>query len=208
MRKQKNKRVSIFMFIIKLILIIFIIYSLTIYSLSFDESNLENFNNKSILINSFSNFKLPLDKIVTKANSIQIHKTNNGETYYNIATLKIPSLNIEYPILSETSDTLLNISLTKYFGSNPNEVGNMIILGHNYKNQKFFSKLPKIKIGDTIEITDLSNNTLIYSVYQTDIIEPSNTSCLSQLTNGNTEITLITCYNDDKNRFSVKARVY
>ncbi len=208
MIKQRSKKISIFLSIIKLILIIFIIYSLTMYSLSFDENNLDRFSNKSILINSFTNYKLPLDKIVTKANNIQIHKTKNGETYYNIATLKIPSLDIEYPILSETSDNLLKISLTKYFGSNPNEVGNMIVLGHNYKNQKFFSKLPRIKIGDTIEITDLSNNTLKYSVYQTDIIEPSNTSCLSQLTNGNTEITLITCYNNDKNRFVVKARAY
>lgn len=208
MRKQRNKRVLIFLFIIKIILIIFIIYSLTICSLSFDENGLEKLNNQSILINSFSNYKLPLDKILTKAKSISVYKTKNGESYYNIATLKIKSLNIEYPILSKTTDNLLKISLTKYFGANPNEIGNMIVLGHNYKNQKFFSKLPKIKIGDTIEITDLSDNTLKYFVYKTDIIEPSNTSCLSQFTNGNTEITLITCYNDDKNRFCVKARAY
>lgn len=206
MKKQRNKKTSILLLIIVIITIILTMYSLTMYSLSFDENTIENVSNQSILLNSFSNYKLPLDKIVTKAKSIPIYKTKNGETYYIIATLKIPSLNIEYPILSATSDTLLNISLTKYYGANPNEVGNMIVLGHNYRNKKFFSKLPNIKLGDIIEITDLSDRTLKYSVYQTDIIEPSDKECLSQMTNGNTELTLITCYNSVKNRFSVKAR--
>ena len=42
-----------------------------------------------------------------------------------IANLNIPSLGIKYPVLSSTSTALLKISLNKYWGANPNEVGNM-----------------------------------------------------------------------------------
>lgn len=133
------------------------------------------------------------------------HRTPSGQEYNIIRNLKIPRLNIEYPILSTTTDELLKISLTKYWGSDPNEVGKMVVLGHNYKTDKFFSKLPNIKIGDIIEITDLFERKIKYSVYKTDIISPYDNSCTTQQTDGNIEITLITCYNNDKNRFIAKA---
>ena len=81
-----------------------------------------------------------------------------------------------------------------------------MVVGHNYENTKFFSKLPNIKQGDIIKITDLNNRTIDYTVYETDIVDPYDTSCTSQLTNGNTEVTLITCYNHSKERFVAKAR--
>ncbi|MCI8620946.1 MAG: hypothetical protein HFJ50_04105 [Clostridia bacterium] len=46
----------------------------------------------------------------------------DGKTYYTQAILKIPSLDIEYPVLSESSDELLKISLNKIWGPEPNEV--------------------------------------------------------------------------------------
>lgn len=135
----------------------------------------------------------------------------NGKKYDVIATLNIPNLGIEYPILSTTTTELLKVSVTKYWGANPNEVGNMVVIGHNYKNSKFFGKLPNIRNGDIIKITDLNNNTLDYKVYDTYIIDPEDNSCTSQLTNGQTEITLITCYYENgqahaTKRFVVKAR--
>ena len=101
--------------------------------------------------------------------------------------------------------------MNKYWGANPNEVGNMVVLGHNYKNNKFFGKLPQIEIGAIVKITDLKGKTLDYKVYDTYVIDPEDSSCTSQLTNGKTEITLITCYYENGNvhatkRFVVKAR--
>lgn len=135
----------------------------------------------------------------------------DGEEYTVVGTLNIPSLNIEYPILSETSTKLLKVSLTKYWGANPNEVGNMVVVGHNYKNNKFFSNLSKIQHGEIVKIRDLSGKTLDYKVYDTYVIDPYDNSCTSQLTDGKTEITLITCHyengsNHATKRFVVKAR--
>lgn len=142
-----------------------------------------------------------------KSNKIKSsYKASNGKTYNIIANLNIPSLGIEYPILSSTSDSLLKISLNKYWGANPNEVGNMCVVGHNYEDTRFFGKLDKIKNGAIVKITDLSGKTLDYEVYDKYVVGPYNTDCTSQLTNGKTEITLITCYKNGTKRFVVKAR--
>lgn len=131
-------------------------------------------------------------------------KTYQG--YEMVATLKIPSLEIEYPVLAETSDKLMEISLNKYWGPNPNEVGNFCIIGHNYKSGKHFGKLKYVNIGDKVLLTDDADRTITYEVYETYIIDPYDTSCTSQLTDGKKEVTLITCTNAGKNRLVVKAR--
>lgn len=120
-------------------------------------------------------------------------------------------MNIKYDILSTSSTALLKISLNRYWGSYPNEIGNMVVVGHNYKDNKFFSNLSKINIGDIVKITDANGQTLDYEVYNTDVIDPYDNSCTSQLTDGRKEITLITCYyengsNHATKRFVAKAR--
>ncbi len=129
----------------------------------------------------------------------------DGKSYYTEAVLKIPSLGIEYPVLSDSSDELLKISLNKLHGPNPNEIGNYVIVGHNYRGGKMFGKLPNIKIGDTVEITDLSGRMITYKVYTKYIVDPTDVSCTSQRTNGKREITLITCTSNGKQRHVIKA---
>lgn len=132
---------------------------------------------------------------------------SDGTIYYTIGVINIPSINVNYPILSTYTDELLKIAPCRFHGPNPNEVGNLCIAGHNYKNSKFFSKVPNLQLGDKIEITDLSGRMLTYTVYDKFIVNPDELECTSQLTNGNKEITLITCTNDNKQRHIIKARV-
>ena len=131
---------------------------------------------------------------------------SDGTVYYSIGIINIPSINVNYPILSTYSDALLKIAPCKFHGPNPNQVGNLCIAGHNYKNTKFFSKVPKLESGDIIEITDLSGNTIKYAVYDKFIVNPDELACTSQLTEGRREITLITCTEDNKQRHIIKAR--
>lgn len=130
----------------------------------------------------------------------------NGKTYETIAILYIPTLDIQYPVLSSTSKELLKVSLNKYWGPNPNKPGNFCIVGHNYNDDNFFGKLHNIEIGHFVQLTDMSGKTMQYKVYDTYIVDPDNTDCTSQLTNGETELTLITCTKNFKQRFIVKAR--
>ena len=130
----------------------------------------------------------------------------DGKTYEMVGSINIPSINVDYPILSETSDSLLKVSVCKFWGSNPNEIGNLCIAGHNYRNKRFFSKVPTLSVGDIIEITDLNKKTLKYSVYDKYTVDPEDTSCTSQITNGKKIVTLITCTNDSKQRVIVQAK--
>ena len=137
---------------------------------------------------------------------IKEYQTNNGENYTIIGTLKITKINVEYDILSSTSVALLKVSLNRYWGADPNEVGNMCIVGHNYLDERFFGRLHTLQNNDVIQITDSYNRTLEYYVYDMFIADPYDTRCTSQLTNGEKEITLITCYNKGTQRLVVKAR--
>ncbi len=132
--------------------------------------------------------------------------SDDGVSYYIEAILKIPDLNLEYPVLSNTSDELLKISVNRLWGPKPNEVGNYVIVGHNYKSGKMFGKLSSMSKGDTFTITDLSNRIITYKVYDIYTVEPTDVRCTSQLTNGKREVTLITCKNSGKQRLVVKAR--
>lgn len=134
-----------------------------------------------------------------------VHTTESGQEYYTVAVLNIPRLGINYPVLSESTEELLKISLCKFWGPDANEVGNYCIVGHNYKNQKFFGKLSQIEMGDVVEITDLTGRVIKYKVYDEYIVEPDDVQCTSQLTGGKKEVTLITCTNGGKQRRVIKA---
>lgn len=147
-----------------------------------------------------------------QTNNREVQTTSNGYTYVVVGTVNIPKINVKYPIFDGETDSaqeteaLLKISPTKFWGPEPNEVGNFCIVGHNYRNKKFFSKVPTLTTGDIVEVTDLSGKTINYRVYNKYQVDPTDVSCTTQLTNGNKEVTLITCTDDSKYRVVVKAR--
>ena len=133
------------------------------------------------------------------------------ETYPIEAIIKIPEIGIDYPVISKTSEELLKISVNKFHGPNPNEIGNYCIVGHNYLNDKMFGRLDELKNGDLVELKDLSGRTIKYRVYDKYIVNPTDTSCTSQRTKdgkklGFREMTLITCANYGTQRLIVKCR--
>ena len=140
--------------------------------------------------------------------SEQIEYTaKDGEDYTAEAFLTIPKLDIQYPVLSKTSEELLKISLNKYWGNGPNKVGNYCIVGHNYANGKLFGKLSQMEIGDIATLKDnATGKTVTYEAYDKYVVNPDDVSCTSQLTNGKKEITLITCKNFGTQRLIIKCR--
>ena len=149
---------------------------------------------------------IEMPSTTTTSNTIDSQITANGQTYTTEAILDYPKLGISYPVLSEESEELLKVSLCKYWGPNPNKVGNYCIVGHNYKSGKMFGKLSGAEIGDEVNLKDLSGNTVTYVVYNRYVVDPTDVSCTSQVTNGQREITLITCTNYGQDRLVIKAR--
>ena len=130
--------------------------------------------------------------------SIQGHKV--------VGIIKIPELNIEYPILENTNKETLNLSITKFWGNRINEIGNVTLAGHNNLNGTMFGKIKKMQVGDIIELTDIQNVTLKYQVFKVYVIDPNDITCILPEQENVREVTLITCTNGNKNRLIVKAR--
>lgn len=140
-----------------------------------------------------------------------VRTANDGTEYSTIALIDIPKVDVHYPIIAPVDKNLkdytaiLKISPCRYFGPDPNEVGNLCIVGHNYRNEKFFSRVARnTEIGDIIIITDAKGKEVTYKVYDRYIVDPTNLDCTNQNTNGKREITLITCTNDSKQRIILK----
>ena len=139
-------------------------------------------------------------------------KSASGYTYTVDGTITIPKLGVEYGILNGKTDSeaeteeLLKMSPVKFHGPDINTAGNYCIVGHNYRNKKFFSKVPTLVNGDIIEITGADGTMIKYQIYNKYTVDPTDVSCTSQNTNGQKEITLITCTDDSKQRVIVKAK--
>lgn len=128
------------------------------------------------------------------------------ERYKVVGIINIPKINIEYPILEKTNKESLKLSITKFYGEKINQIGNVVLAGHNNLNNKMFGKMDKLENGDIIELTDSQMVTIKYEVFDKYIIDPNDISCIYPVDENSREVTLITCTNRDKNRLIVKAR--
>ena len=122
-----------------------------------------------------------------------------------IGIIKIDNLKINYPILSDVSDELLEIAPCRFAGPLPNEIGNLCIAGHNYLDDTFFARVSRLTQNDEIVIYDLNGGFVNYSVYDKYEVDSSDFSCTSQDTNGKRIITLMTCNSIKGTRIIVKA---
>ena len=120
--------------------------------------------------------------------------------------IEIPKINIKYPIVSKTSDEAMKVAITKFWGTNINDIGNYTMAGHNYKNGTMFGKTKYLEIGDKIKMTELNLNTVEYEIFKIYTIDPDDVTCIESVDPNTREITLITCTNGHKNRLVTKAR--
>lgn len=156
---------------------------------------------KDISIDENSNDEKIICKINVKKNLNLIQEKYKG---YNVsAKLDIPKINLKSYVIKDYSIDALKVSVTKFWGSNPNEIGNYCIAGHNYKD---FKNITKLNIGDIFTLTDNYNGLIQYEIYDIYKVLPNQTECLSQKTNGRKEVTLITCTPNSKKRIIVKAK--
>lgn len=194
--KKNNKRKKYFIIFLISIIICTILFIYFIFSFL---KRLNEQNETNILKEKYN-----INTLYSSSNNYTALKLSNNISI--IGLIEIPRINISYPILSDSDESLLKISVCRFSGPLPNRVGNLCIAGHNYNNTLMFSKLNTLKIGDNIYITDLNNNRLEYVIYNKLKVKESNLGC-TESTN-NIEITLITC-NDNNNseRVVIKAKV-
>ena len=195
--KKYHNKIYIIVFVISIIIIIF----LAIFTFFY----LRNLINKS---NSSKELSKGISITRLYSNYEDYETTYDSESEFVpfiIGIVKIDKLKLDYPILSDVSDELLEISPCRFAGPMPNEVGNLCIAGHNYIDNTFFAKISSLIKGDSIYIYDLSGNYLEYFVEKKYEVESSDTSILSQDTNGKKKLTLMTCNSLKGSRIVVEA---
>jgi sortase A len=193
-KKKKQKKFKLLLCVSIFFMFFIVTYFLYYYYIAkkneiFSKKLLNNFNLESLYFNS------------QEYTSNDISNNNS----FVIGNIQIPKININYPILSNSNDELLKIAPCRFYGPSPNQNGNLCIAAHNYNDDRFFSNLHKLSIGDLINILDINNNIFSYQVYDKFEILKTDTSCTSQNTDNKRELTLVTCNNFNGNRLIVKA---
>lgn len=120
--------------------------------------------------------------------------------------IEIPKIEIKYPIINETNDETMKLSITKFWGPEANQLGNYTVAGHNNKDGTMFGKTKYLQIGDIIKLTNLKNQTVEYKVFRIYTVDPNDVGYVESVEPDTREITLITCTNGHKNRLITKAR--
>lgn len=170
-------------------------------------SNQKNEKESQEAVEAFSNIDFSNNE---EESGSQIQLEYKG--YKVIGIVKIPKINIEYPILEignidpESAKAPMKLSIIKYWGENVNDYGNLSIAGHNNKDGTMFGKTKKLQKGDIVELTDLNGQTIQYSIYDIFVTDPNDVSILLPKDELVREVTLITCTNGNKQRLILKAK--
>ena len=151
--------------------------------------------------------------ITDSSNGSASNKGTRKVKYYKghvmIGYIEIPKIKIKYPILEEETVASLEQSVAVRYPEHAtlNQVGNVVIVGHNYKNGLFFSNLKKVEVGDTVKITDANGTKLTYKVYDKYETTPEDFEYCIRDVGDNIEVTLVTCTDDSKARIILEAKV-
>lgn len=202
-RTNKKEKIILILKSVISLMIVFILFYVG-YGM-YKEGNIRNLNSgeSSTEILNIEGYNLVEEKKVIKMPEVELAKKYKG--YEVDCRLEIPKIELNTNVLKEYTTEGLKICASKYYGPNANEIGNYCIAGHNYNKENMFNHLIDLNVGDSIFLTDNKNGIVEYIIYDIYKVKPQNVEPLSQETNENRELTLITCVNYSQNRLVVKA---
>lgn len=178
----------------------------------FEQSVQQNQNINNTVVDDQNNIKTDISGIegTTSENTVQTGNTQTTTKYKGfdvVGTIQIPAIDLKYPILEKLSKKSLETSVVLLYTSQGlNNVGNSVIIGHNYRNGTMFSNVKKLSKGDYIYITDGTGRKVKYTVYSIYRASGNESNYMTRNTNGKREISLSTCTDDSKARTIVLAK--
>ncbi len=177
-----------------IISIAFVILTYMLCSEQVDDINTKTYETVK-RISTYENTTNSIKKNVEKNEKINLPEyvdlPREYKGYEVIGKILIPKLKIEKYILGTTTDEALKVAVTKTCGPDVNEIGNLCISGHNYVQT--FGRIKELEIGDEIILIDKFSRKRTYIVYKNYKVLPNDVECLSQNTEDEREVTLITC---------------
>ena len=123
-----------------------------------------------------------------------------------LGVIKIPAIDIEYPIIEYENNASLDISIAKYAGPLLNEIGNVVLAGHRSANggNLFFTNINQLQLGDIAAIIDPSGRSIDYRMVSINTHMPDDMSILESGQSDRRELTLISCTVNLKDRYAVR----
>ena len=122
-------------------------------------------------------------------------ETINGIDF--IGVLRIPTLELELPIISEWNYPNLKTAPCRYSGSA--YLNNLIICGHNYTSH--FGTLKNLWEGDIATFTDMDGNVFTYKMVERETLNPTD---IEGMESGNWDLTLFTCTVGGQSRVTIR----
>ena len=122
-------------------------------------------------------------------------ETINGIDF--IGVLRIPTLELELPVISEWNYPNLKTAPCRYSGSA--YLNNLIICGHNYTSH--FGRLKTLSEGDIATFTDIDGNVFIYKMVERETLNPTD---IEGMESGNWDLTLFTCTVGGQSRVTIR----
>ena len=114
-----------------------------------------------------------------------------------VATLTIPGLELELPIIDQWSYHNLRFAPCRYSGSA--YLDNMVICAHNFS--KHFGHLLELSSGDPLSLMDMDGNIFNYQVVELEILQPTD---IELMTSGDWDLTLFTCTVGGRTRIALR----
>lgn len=215
---QKGKTFFNIIIIITVIALISVIGYLAYYyisnyiALKQAEKAVDEFENELIVVaiddeenaqNEIQNEQTP------QTNQSTTNKTTSKVSYKGysmIGTIQIPKTKVKAPIVDKVTTTSITAAAAVLYGPGLNEVGNTVIVAHNYRNGTFFSNNKKLVIGDKVYITDSTGRKIEYTIYKTYLASETEFDYATRDTAGKREISLSTCTTDPTKRLVIWAK--
>lgn len=146
----------------------------------------------------------PLENLNTTASQANTSESNNTQTtvektyqegYEVLGTINIPKTKCNYTILNEVTKRSIEIAVAVLYPTKLealNLPGNTVIVGHNYRNNLFFSRNNELEIGDSV-IIESPTETVTYEIYNIYETSSDDAEYMQRDTGGKREISLSTC---------------
>lgn len=119
------------------------------------------------------------------------------DEYGYIGYLRISSLELELPVLSEWSYPNLKLAPCRYEGSAYQD--HFVICAHNYRQH--FGTIKDLRPGDLVEFVDVDGNLFSYLVTE---LEQLNATEIEGMTTGDWDLSLFTCTVGGQYRVTVR----
>ena len=214
--KKYNKVLTVILIIIAIVILVLLgFWGYDLYKRYFQDKDKNQAMNEfaqsigggvvqnSTITNSNGNFTIVGNEVLNNNNSGDKTVTYKGFTV--VGTIEIPAIKLEYPVLERATKSSLEESVAVLLGPGLNQVGNTVIVGHNFRNGTFFSRNKELKNGDLVYITDKTGNRVKYTIYNIYNTSSDDSDYMTRDTAGKREISLSTCTDDSKYRLIIWA---